>query len=318
MIDDERIDPIKISIDISMDRNLASFNFGSDNSPKNSNNFVPLRGRVNFGDINRTIGKRDYKIAICNAFLEIKTRNCNFENNLSVNMQAQKPKTSQKTTIKQENKARLDLRMGANLSPLSPSLDTNAALAFGKGSQQTNTLEQQFALYRVHYTSGGFKFGDDKHGDLYHEGGCLAGDYMINSDWGNLVPNPGELKYGALLRLAIRKGGLSVTRNDSRIYDSALDKLTDAKSEQQNAGFELLKSLVAGWVLQNDLQIKNMNNGYDEIRGELVLATGTILVNLKEFSLLGSGSEVKNLDHKTPATLPEPTPKAKRHKASKT
>ncbi len=283
---DDDFDPIRIQWSEPLDRCFAKFDFWSDNSPRDPDGSIPIRGSVAFG-VRRQKGKRDraYAIGIKFAFLEIMEAECQFKQNMELQQQVQEGILKERATATDEGS--LDFRGAAEVSAKAGARTANCAtgLKTGGGYQKvkkTNSKrEQQYELYRVRWVASGCEFGDRKQGNPYDDEGILRGIFL-NGHWGDLVPKRGILRYGAEIKLLLPKGGLTVTPESKHISD----RFPDAKQRQANDAFDALKSAVAGWVLETELSSCRRPKGYDNDRDELVLAHGKIAVELSTRKLL--------------------------------
>jgi hypothetical protein len=84
-----------------------------------------------------------------------------------------------------------------------------------------------------------------------------------------------ETKYNATIILSVPKGALSVTPTERKITD-----LLSGTKKTENESFDKLKSAVASWALETSMQSTIQQDSHNVSRDELVLAYGTIDVDL--------------------------------------
>ncbi len=310
MIEDEASDPIKIELSPAMDRRLAQLNFSSDNSPRDPNNATPLRGAVSFGTkYLRSNNSRNYQIKIRSAFLNIVEKNCRFVRNENVDKKIQNSKYEEVKITKEKEK--MTSESGVELSTTQLKFKGN----LGIGGKLTNNTEimvdtrQQYDVYIQRWASGGFEIGDPSVGDPRERDGCLKGDFMSGVGWGELVPDRHAQQYGALVQVLIRKGGLSVELEKAPFFDG----INLSRSGQNDEAFDLLKSAVASWAVENQLVSGQLvsgqfKDGHNENSNELVLAEGKIHVDLTQLvPLLDSAAYTPQIESKERKALPAPS-----------
>lgn len=296
---DDDFDPIQIKWSEPLDRCFAKFDFGSDNSPRDPDGSIPIRGSVAFG-VRRQKGRRDraYTIGIKFAFLEIREAECQFKQNMELQQQVQEGILKERATSTDAGGhdfcANAEASGSRSASTAKSAAGLKASGGYRKAKKTNSRREQQYEFYRVRWVASGCEFGDSRHGNPYNEAGILRGVFL-DGNWGELVPNRGALRYGAEINLLLAKGGLTVTPESRHLSD----RLPDAKQRQANDAFEALKSAVAGWVLENELSSRRRSKGYDNDRDELVLAHGKVAVDLSTLKPL--------LDRpQNPMLLPQP------------
>lgn len=283
-------DPISLDIGRTLDQRFADFGISTDNLPSSADGSVKIHGFADFA-VRRQLGKsnRAYILGIRSAFLEIRTMNCDFHPNPEMDDCLQKGKFSEKNQKKQEDKRDWSIKAVTKVSQEITGATASGGAGFSNEKHAKTDLTFQYSEYRVRWEAGGWRLGDIVHGDRLDRDGILRGRFLRGL-WGTLLPSRGTSEYGAVFRLLLQKGSISIIPEEWELNDY----YPGSKRKNEDDAFQGLLRASAEWLIEDD--VKKFDSG----RSELLLGFGHIHVDLDLLRTIG------HLESDNKSILPKP------------
>lgn len=262
-------DPVKVQDAECLDRRLANLVYTTDNCPQDPDNSLPLRGWVELGNHWLTLPSgREVQIAFRETFLEIMASNgCDFKTNARLTRRAEKAAGSSGATGAVEAELSVDPK-----GPVGDVLGVGGRVKVGGAMAPTASTPR---AYVVRVVAGGFQIGDRVTGNTDDPGGLLLGRFLLG-DWGQIIPKRDARQYGVTVKLLVPAGGLKVVPRERVMAD----RVPGSEGRLHGNAFDTLKQSVAAWAVETELHSGRHPEGFDGRRRELVLAHGSVYVDL--------------------------------------